>query len=126
MFRYAAGSTTQPRYQHWMDEIKKLELEAFYQLMEKEPKTWCKAFFEVDRACDAFENGVSESFNTAIDEIRKLPLLTMLEEIRIYVMERLYNSKKKGEGWDLDICPSIRLKLEKFKLKQRYASGFQL
>ncbi|KAL4563609.1 hypothetical protein LXL04_027654 [Taraxacum kok-saghyz] len=126
---YAAGSTTQQRYQHWMDEIKKLEPEAFDQLMEKEPKTWCKAFFEVDRACDAFENGVSESFNFAIDEIRTLPLLTMLEEIRIYVMERLYNSKKKGECWDLDICPSIRLKLEKFKLKQRfwqvYASGYE-
>ncbi|KAL4590926.1 hypothetical protein LXL04_003873 [Taraxacum kok-saghyz] len=75
------------------------------------------------------ELGVSESFNAAIDEIRKLPLITMLEEIRIYVMERLYNSKKKGEGWDLDICPSIRLKLEKFKLKQRfwqvYASGYE-
>ena len=117
MFWYAAGSTTLPKYQHWMDEINKIAPDAFAQLMEKEPKTWCKAFFELDRCCDAYENGVSESFNAAIDEIRKLPLITMLEEIRIYVMERLYNSKKKGDGWDLDICPSIRLKLEKFKLK---------
>ena len=97
--------------QHWINEIKNIEPLAFNHLMERESKTCCKAFFEVDRCCDAYENGVSESFNSAIDEIRKLPLITMLEEIRIYVMERLYNLKKKGEAWDLDICPSIILKL---------------
>nr|KAJ0201086.1 hypothetical protein LSAT_V11C600340760 [Lactuca sativa] len=51
---------------------------------------------------------------------RKKPLITMLEEIRIYVMERLCIYKAKGQSWDLSICPSIRLKLNKHKETQRF------
>nr|KAJ0211487.1 hypothetical protein LSAT_V11C400221130 [Lactuca sativa] len=59
----------------------------------------------------------------------KRPLITMLEEIRIYVMERLYRQKIKGQSWDLTICPTIRLKLSKLKDLQRFwkviSSGYQ-
>ncbi|CAI9277663.1 unnamed protein product [Lactuca saligna] len=75
---------------------------------------------KVDRSCDAYENGVSESFNSVIEAARKKPLITMLEEIRIYVMERLCIYKAKGQSWDLSICPSIRLKLNKHKETQRF------
>nr|KAJ0192736.1 hypothetical protein LSAT_V11C800392570 [Lactuca sativa] len=85
-----------------------------------DPKTWCKAFFQVDRSCDAYENGVYESFNSVIEAARKKPLITMLEEIQIYVMERLCIYKAKGQSWDLSICPSIRLKLNKHKETQRF------
>nr|KAJ0216833.1 hypothetical protein LSAT_V11C300137320 [Lactuca sativa] len=72
------------------------------------------------RACDAYQNGISESFNSVIEAARKRPLITMLEEeTRIYVMERLYRQKIKGKYWDLTICSSIRLKLSKLKDLQR-------
>nr|KAJ0213931.1 hypothetical protein LSAT_V11C400213330 [Lactuca sativa] len=98
--------------------------------MERDLKTWCKAFFETNRACDAYENGVSKSFNSVMDDARKRPLITMLEEIIIYVMERLCIQKSKGSSWgDLNICPSIRLKLFKIKELQRFwrvvPSGYQ-
>ena len=121
LFWYAAASTTVARFDHWMGEIRKLEPLAYDFLKEKErdPTTWCKAFFEIGRSCDAYENGVSESFNSAIEGARKLPLLTMLEEIRIYAMERLHRLKLEGEKWNnLNICPSIRKKLEKLKGRQ--------
>ncbi|CAI9297346.1 unnamed protein product [Lactuca saligna] len=51
---------------------------------------------KVDRSCDAYENGVSESLNSVIETTRKKPLITMLKEIRIYVMERLCIYKTKG------------------------------
>nr|KAJ0193556.1 hypothetical protein LSAT_V11C800421030 [Lactuca sativa] len=81
---------------------------------------WRAAGSTVDRSCDAYENGVSESFNSVIEAARKKPLITMLEEIRIYVMERLCIYKAKGQSWDLNICPSIRLKLNKHKETQRF------
>ncbi|XP_052623735.1 uncharacterized protein LOC128129082 [Lactuca sativa] len=81
---------------------------------------WRAARSTVDRSCDAYENGVSESFNSVIEAARKKPLITMLEEIRIYVMERLCIYKAKGQSWDLNICPSIRLKLNKHKQTQRF------
>ncbi|XP_023746034.1 uncharacterized protein LOC111894185 [Lactuca sativa] len=82
-----------------------------------------------DRACDAYENGISDSFNSAIQAARKRPLMTMLEEIRIYVMERICKLKSKGQYWDLTMCPSIRLKLAKLKEHQKFwkvvPSGYQ-
>ncbi|KAL7590858.1 hypothetical protein Lser_V15G33492 [Lactuca serriola] len=44
----------------------------------------------------------------------------MLEEIRVYVMERMFNQKKKGEKWNLPICPSIRRRIKNLKKAQRY------
>ncbi|KAL4568417.1 hypothetical protein LXL04_024029 [Taraxacum kok-saghyz] len=39
---------------------------------------------------------------------------------RVYVMERMYRQKMKGDKWELDICPSSRRKIEKNKEIQRY------
>ena len=55
--------------------------------MEKEPKTWSRAFYEVRRACAAVENGIFESFNVVIVKARRKPIITMLEELRLYVMD---------------------------------------
>ncbi|XP_052622748.1 pollen-specific leucine-rich repeat extensin-like protein 3 [Lactuca sativa] len=43
----------------------------------------------------------------------------MLEEIRLFVMERIYTQRVEGMEWDLDICPTIRKRIEKLKVKQR-------
>ena len=90
-----------------MNSIKKIDPLAYEHLMERDPKSWCRALFEVDRACDAYENGISKSFNYVIDLARKRPLLTMLEEIRIYAMERMYRMLLEGQSWgNLKIYPS--------------------
>ncbi|CAI9288797.1 unnamed protein product [Lactuca saligna] len=89
--------------------------------MERDLKSWCMAFFEVDWAYDAYENDMSESFNYVIDLARKRPLLAMLEEIQIYAMERAYKMLLEGQSWDnLKTCPSIRLKTSKLKKHQKY------
>ncbi|CAI9289037.1 unnamed protein product [Lactuca saligna] len=104
-----------------MNSIKKIDPLAYEHLMERDPKFWCKAFFEVDRACDAYVNGISKSFNYVIDLARKRSLITMLEEIRIYAMERMYKMLLEGQSWgNLKICPSIRLKISKLKKQQRF------
>ncbi|CAI9288651.1 unnamed protein product [Lactuca saligna] len=121
LFWAAAASTTQPKFEAEMNSIKKIDPLAYEHLMERDPKSWCRAFFEVDRACDAYENGISESFNSVIDLARKRPLITMLEEIRIYAMESMYKMLQEGQSWgNLKICPSIRLKISKLKKQQRF------
>lgn len=81
LFWYAASSTIHAKFEQHINEIKKLEPLAYDHLIEKDPKTRSKAFFQTDRDCDAYENGVSESFNSIIEAARKRPLITMLEEI---------------------------------------------
>ncbi|CAI9302073.1 unnamed protein product [Lactuca saligna] len=47
LFWYVAASTTPAKFEHHMNEIKKLEPLAYDHLMEKGPKTWSKAFFRL-------------------------------------------------------------------------------
>ncbi|CAI9280357.1 unnamed protein product [Lactuca saligna] len=50
---------------------------------------------------------------------RRKPIITMLEEIRIFVMEKIYSQRVEGIEWDLTICPSIRKLIQDLKVKQR-------
>nr|KAJ0207720.1 hypothetical protein LSAT_V11C500292480 [Lactuca sativa] len=64
-------------------------------------------FFKEGRDCDAIENGASESFNYAIRHARRKPIITMLEEIRIFMMERI--SIKELWGLLLVVIKSMKL-----------------
>ncbi|KAL7602969.1 hypothetical protein Lser_V15G16880 [Lactuca serriola] len=66
------------------------------------------------------ENGFSESFNAIIVDARKKPMITMLEEIRLYMMDRIYNMKLKGQQWGNHIFPEIRDKVNLLKKAQRH------
>ncbi|CAI9279345.1 unnamed protein product [Lactuca saligna] len=112
LFWRASKSTTEHAFKVVMKEIETLNPDAHQYLMEKDPKTWSRAFFQAGRRCDTVENGFSESFNVVIVDARKKPIITMLEEIRLYMMERIYNMKLKGQQWGNHICPEIRDKFE--------------
>lgn len=104
-----------------MKEIQLLNPTTFDYLMEKNLKSWCRAFFQEGRMCDAVENGLSESFNNVIRDARKKPITTMLEEIRLYVMERQFSLTIKGCSWpDYKPCPTIKILLNQLKRAQRY------
>ncbi|XP_052625661.1 uncharacterized protein LOC128132761 [Lactuca sativa] len=66
------------------------------------------------------ENEFSKSFNAVIVDARKKPIITMLEEIRLYMMDIVYNMKLKGQQWGNHICPEIRDKVNLLKKAQRH------
>ncbi|XP_052621668.1 uncharacterized protein LOC111893335 [Lactuca sativa] len=119
LFWRAVRASTEQKFKHVMEKIKSLDTQAYEYLIDRDPTTWSKAFFKEGRDCDAVENGVSESFNSAIRHARRKPIITMLEEIRIFVMERIYSQRVEGIEWDLNICPSIRKRIQDLKVKQR-------
>ncbi|GKB49183.1 calcium/proton exchanger, partial [Tanacetum coccineum] len=49
-------------------KIKQIDQKAYEWLIERNPNSRSRAFFEMVRRCAAFENGISESFNRAILE----------------------------------------------------------
>ncbi|KAD5508225.1 hypothetical protein E3N88_15928 [Mikania micrantha] len=120
LFWAAANSTTKQQFEEIMEDLKTISKGAYAHLMERNPITWSRAFFEVGRACDAFENGMSESFNSRIRVARRKPIITMLEEIRTFVMHRIFLMAKKAESLKQEVCPRIRKKLEDISRKQRY------
>ncbi|GJR80733.1 multidrug resistance-associated protein 5 [Tanacetum coccineum] len=77
-----------------IDKINGANLNAHKYLMDKNLKTWSRAFFEVDRGCEAIENGFSECFNSVIVNVRHKPLLTILEATRVIVLERMNKMRK--------------------------------
>ncbi|GJU64166.1 hypothetical protein Tco_1246001 [Tanacetum coccineum] len=84
-----------------------------------------ESIFQMDRSCAAFENGISESYHNAILFARDKPIITMLEDIRIYLMQRMVAMNEKATTLADPICPSITKELDKMKYKQRlvHANG---
>ncbi|GKD44081.1 multidrug resistance-associated protein 5, partial [Tanacetum coccineum] len=103
-----------------IDTIKSVNLNAHKYLMDKNPKTWSRAFFEVDRGCEAIENGFSECFNSLIVNVRHKPLLTMLEAIRVIVLERMNKMREISRKWNPGVCLNIKKRLEWLKEQQRF------
>ncbi|GKC46354.1 agenet domain-containing protein, partial [Tanacetum coccineum] len=112
-----------------IDAIKQLDEGAYDYLIKRNLNSWSRAFFDMDMRCAAFENGISESFNIAILKPRHKPIITMLEEIGLYIMQRLVAMNKIATNLQDTITPSIRKRLEVLKEKQRewlvIPSGFQ-
>ena len=63
-------------------------------------------------------NNLCESFNAAIIGARDKPILSMLEDIMVYIMRRL-NTRQYMERWTGEICPNAFRILEKNKYEVR-------
>ena len=92
---------------------------AYDYLLKKDPKTWSRAYFHLGQNCEAIENGFSECFNSVNVNVREKPLITMLEAIRVIVLERMNIMRMFCDKWTEDICPNIHKILEATKDQHR-------
>ncbi|GJW35940.1 hypothetical protein Tco_0058860, partial [Tanacetum coccineum] len=69
--------------------------------------------------CEAIDNGFSECFNSVIVNVRHKPLLTMLEAIRVIVLERINTMREISRKVNPGVCPNIKKRLEWLKEQQR-------
>lgn len=77
---------------------------------------------------------ICESFNSVILEAREKLIVSMLEDIHIYLMERWDTNSKKVVAWEGSVLPNIKKKKEKKRLRlesmntnnwlPRYCFGF--
>ncbi|XP_076915741.1 uncharacterized protein LOC143575165 [Bidens hawaiensis] len=74
LFWAAAKSTSKQWFEMHMEELKTSSKGEYDHLMERNLITWSKAFCEVGRACDAYENGISESLIHAYEPHKESPL----------------------------------------------------
>ena len=114
LFWKVAKSTIEGEFLMQMERIREESQAAYDYLMERDPRTWCRAFFRIGVACESIENGMTECFNVIIVDARKKPLLTMLEDIRLYMMERFYNLRMAADKWEDVVCPGAIKKMEVF------------
>jgi len=108
-----AKTTYRNAFEREMKAIKEISEEAFNYLCEIEPRHWTRAMFKGDSKCDTLVNNISEAFNSVIVVPRSKPVISMLEDIRVYVMERWQlNREKIAKYADGEVLPNIKKKLE--------------
>ncbi|GAV75408.1 hypothetical protein CFOL_v3_18887 [Cephalotus follicularis] len=108
----AAKATTQEDFKKHMDQLKKLNLEAYGYLMGKEFRLWTRHAFRPFPKWDMLLNNLCECFNSAIMEARSKPIVTMLEMIKLYIMDRIVKKRQRLEDYGGPICPKIQAKIE--------------
>nr|GFB58111.1 splicing factor [Tanacetum cinerariifolium] len=62
----AAASTVLHNFYSKMNLIGNIDPEAKQWLVDRNPNSWCRAFFKMDSSCAAYENGISESYHNSI------------------------------------------------------------
>lgn len=107
----AAKATYRNAWEKAMKEIKDISEPAFIYLSEINPKHWSKAFFKTDSHCDTLVNNMSESFNSVIVVPRTRPVITMLEDIRVYLMQRWEANRQKISRYEDGVLPNIKKRI---------------
>lgn len=111
MFWKSAKSTTIEEFNMNMDEIKAISPIAHADLLKTEPRYWSRAFFDTLTGCDMVTNNLSECFNSWIIEARYKPIIQLLDDIRLQVMQRIPKKRDALSTKDFVICPRIIKKL---------------
>ncbi|KAK8669479.1 hypothetical protein V6N13_106909 [Hibiscus sabdariffa] len=74
---------------------------------------WSRAYFTGESKCDAVDNNLAEAFNGWIVDARCHPIISMLEEIRKMVMQRIHVKRTSSSKWKTKIAPSPLQKFER-------------
>lgn len=114
----AAMAYSKSKFEAEMALIRAEVPEAYEWLMSKGTAHWARSHFRSGPKCEVLLNNLCESFNgtRAIMLARQRPILSMLERIRMYLMQRFSRQRLAGERWTSEIGPRIFNVLEKNKV----------
>ncbi|XP_015948461.1 uncharacterized protein LOC107473412 [Arachis duranensis] len=96
-----------------MEVIRGVNVEVHRHLNSIPPRFWSRSRFSFHSKCDTLVNNMCESFNGTIVDSREKPIITMLEEIRVYLMSRWAVNRERIQRFNGTILPRIRKKLER-------------
>lgn len=110
------------RFENEMEALREYDHNAHKWVIDNtNPSHWSRSHFKETTKCDILLNNLCESFNSVILETREKPIRGMLENIRVYLMERLRTKREWMKKRADNICPKIQIKLE--KAKAEYAAN---
>ncbi|XP_015949819.1 uncharacterized protein LOC107474693 [Arachis duranensis] len=110
-----ARSTTQEGFVEGMKKLEKLNKDAWTYLCKWPKNSWSRAFFSIAPKMDNICNNACEVFNSRIKDPRAKPIITLLEEVRMYIMRSIARNKVKLRNND-GILPPIQRNYEIFEV----------
>ncbi|KAL3537760.1 hypothetical protein ACH5RR_001126 [Cinchona calisaya] len=102
-----------------MEKMQEDERAAWLWLLDKDPIHWSRSHFRTYVKCDILVNSMCESFNATILKARDKPILTMLQNLYLYLMKRLQVNREKMSQIQGSLCPRIVERLEKNNMKKK-------
>lgn len=94
----AAKSTYSHAWEREMKGMKDVNVDAYKHMMSTPPRFWSRSYFRIHKKCDVVLNNMSEAFNSVILDSRANPLITMVEELRTYMMERWATNRMRFQN----------------------------
>ncbi|XP_013594887.1 PREDICTED: uncharacterized protein LOC106303068 [Brassica oleracea var. oleracea] len=91
LFWRVASSYNEGDFKASLKTFREFDPQACDDLLKKDHRTWCIAFFRTGCCCADTHNNLTESFNRTLKAARKKPFVQMLELIRRDVMQRISN-----------------------------------
>ncbi|KAI8550495.1 hypothetical protein RHMOL_Rhmol06G0111400 [Rhododendron molle] len=119
----AASAYTLHEFRAKMMEVRAVDVKAHEWLLKEPPKYWARCFYSPRAKTNRMVNNLSESFNNSIKKVRDQPILTMMEGLKRYVMQRYVERTKFCNSFKTNICLSISKKLE---IEKANAKGYSV
>ena len=114
----SAMAYSKARFESEMELIKNEDQNAYDWLMEKGPHHWARSHFRTTPKCEILLNNLCESFNgtRAVLMARQKPILSLLERLRMYLLQRFSKQRLAADKWKGEIGPRIYKILETNKV----------
>ncbi|RYR40618.1 hypothetical protein Ahy_A09g046368 [Arachis hypogaea] len=114
-----ARETTFKEFKEYMDRIKRMNEDAWAYLDKWSREAWTRSQFRHNPKLDSICNNACEVFNSKIKEVRGKLIVTLLEEVRMFVMRTMAKNKVKLDSHLGLLPPVIKSRLEKVRKESR-------
>ncbi|XP_020959110.1 uncharacterized protein LOC110262722 [Arachis ipaensis] len=114
-----ARCTSQDGFLESIKKIERVNKEAWEYLNKWPRDSWSRAFFSNAPKIDNICNNACEVFNSRIKEARAKPIITLLEEVRLYAMRSIARNKVKLNSNTGILPPIQRSRLEKIRKESK-------
>ncbi|XP_042505561.1 uncharacterized protein LOC122082144 [Macadamia integrifolia] len=119
-------------FNNHMGDIRGISEDAYIWLMTTRPENWANCLFPGNRY-DKLTSNYAETYNAWILKQRELPIMQLLNSIRMKQMEMMYKRKQKLIKWKYDVGPKINKILKKrvrksegLTVRRSSMSGFEV
>ncbi|XP_016435975.1 uncharacterized protein LOC107762158 [Nicotiana tabacum] len=96
---WCSWSTYEEEFKDMLKQLGEVSEDAVRDLLNYPPVTWCRAYFDTQCKNPIMDNNFTESFNSWILEARHKPIVKMLEDIRVKVMNQLKDRAEEVNSW---------------------------
>ncbi|XP_065866018.1 uncharacterized protein [Euphorbia lathyris] len=113
-FWRCSKSTFEAEFNDNLAALSKLGQNIVEELLCYDKEGWCRTYFSMATNCDFVDNNMSETFNGWILKARHKTIITLFEEVRLQMMNRIVDMREFVEKkWIADISPMAMYVLKK-------------